>query len=64
MNIIDVNLSELANNILKDSPVSADNIRLINSILFKNNDDILDGDIVMVFGNPTCLEDRIVKAVV
>lgn len=63
MNIKDINLDELAKKLLIGSPISDDYIELINRILFKPSDKFLDCDIVMVLGNPTCLEDRIVKAI-
>ena len=63
MNVKNINLDELADNLLIGSPIPDDHIELINRILFKPNDKYLDCDIVMVLGNPTCLEDRIVKAI-
>ena len=64
LNIRDVNLRKLADKLVGSGPLSADDIALVNRILFSDNGGNLSaGDVVMVLGNPTCLEDRIVKAV-
>lgn len=64
MDIRKVNLLQLADVVLSGAPVPAEDVALINRILFENmaTKTLPEGAMVVVLGNPTCVEDRIGKA--
>lgn len=64
MNISNVNIKAIVNKLTNSSQLSSYDVKLINRILFSNENKLsFHADVIIVLGNPTCLEDRIVKAV-
>ncbi len=64
MNIRDVDLNALADRIYSEGVLSDNDVSLANRILFDNgSEDRPCGDIVLVLGNPTCVDDRIIRGV-
>lgn len=60
----EIRLQELADNLKSTQTLPGTDIRIVHKILFDNPvEGPLRADAVLVLGNPTCLENRVPKAV-